>query len=396
MDNKNLWKNDKGQAMVLVALFFSVLLGFGALAVDYAYLSLQKRELQNAADAAALAGIVDFSEGKVSEAEDDKIIEYARKNSKALRNIAALPIIIDRNNEKKQLKVTISLDYDMLFAKVIGIKSKTVSASATAAWTAKTINNNGNNSLNNKIIPIAILDSENQKFKNENLAFIGYYHKIGTRDQEKFYGNYGFFTHNNKVSKLKEFKEKDLKESFAGNNKKPLLENFYSGDNYLASLEERYDDEAKKGIKERIKYAEKPGANRKEIMTAIIPIVRIREEGVGYRKKQIRRDDDGELKDDGEHFEFDIVGYRKVIIEDFVKEVKILGGGTFFGRIYGENNNVWSFWDFDDADIKRLNWALDKEEKYEKSIVVTFKEYLSLEDLNNGGNESKIVYRLVK
>ncbi len=49
-------KSQKGAVSVLVALTLPVLLGVGALAVDLAYLHVVRNELQNDADAAALAG----------------------------------------------------------------------------------------------------------------------------------------------------------------------------------------------------------------------------------------------------------------------------------------------------------------------------------------------------
>jgi hypothetical protein len=49
-------KSQKGAVSVLVALSLPVLLGAGALAVDLAYLHVVRNELQNDADAAALAG----------------------------------------------------------------------------------------------------------------------------------------------------------------------------------------------------------------------------------------------------------------------------------------------------------------------------------------------------
>lgn len=49
-------KSQKGAVAVLVALTLPVLLGAGALAVDLAYLHVVRNELQNDADAAALAG----------------------------------------------------------------------------------------------------------------------------------------------------------------------------------------------------------------------------------------------------------------------------------------------------------------------------------------------------
>jgi Flp pilus assembly protein TadG len=49
-------RDENGAVIVLVALALTVLLGMSALAVDYGSLVVAKSELQNAADAAALAG----------------------------------------------------------------------------------------------------------------------------------------------------------------------------------------------------------------------------------------------------------------------------------------------------------------------------------------------------
>ena len=54
-------RNESGQAMVFVALFLVVLMGFAALAVDVGAMTVQRSKLQNAADAAALAGALDYA-----------------------------------------------------------------------------------------------------------------------------------------------------------------------------------------------------------------------------------------------------------------------------------------------------------------------------------------------
>ena len=46
---------DEGAVLVLVALFLTILLGVGALVVDFGALYVEKRSLQNGADSAALA-----------------------------------------------------------------------------------------------------------------------------------------------------------------------------------------------------------------------------------------------------------------------------------------------------------------------------------------------------
>ena len=53
---KKLRKEEDGQSLVMVALLFAVLLGFSALVIDVGMLYVTKAELQNAADAGALAG----------------------------------------------------------------------------------------------------------------------------------------------------------------------------------------------------------------------------------------------------------------------------------------------------------------------------------------------------
>ena len=58
-----LRKQPRGQALVTIALSLVVLLGFGGLAVDVGFLMMARNELQNAADAAALAGAQAFYSG---------------------------------------------------------------------------------------------------------------------------------------------------------------------------------------------------------------------------------------------------------------------------------------------------------------------------------------------
>jgi len=48
-------KNQAGATAIIVAITLPMLIGFGALAVDVGYMYVNKNELQNVADAAALA-----------------------------------------------------------------------------------------------------------------------------------------------------------------------------------------------------------------------------------------------------------------------------------------------------------------------------------------------------
>ena len=55
-----LRQNQRGATMIMVAVAMVVLLGFAVLAIDLSLLQLSKTQLQNAADAAALAGAIQF------------------------------------------------------------------------------------------------------------------------------------------------------------------------------------------------------------------------------------------------------------------------------------------------------------------------------------------------
>src|SRR5208337_4045275 len=55
------WSKDAGQALVLVALGMVVILGFLGLGLDLGYLRSLKRQVQKAADAAALSAAVQLT-----------------------------------------------------------------------------------------------------------------------------------------------------------------------------------------------------------------------------------------------------------------------------------------------------------------------------------------------
>lgn len=123
---------EEGQAMVLAALSMVIILGFAAFAVDVGHIAVQKSDLQNAADAAALAGVVDMPTAANAVIT---AVKYAKINGMTVvtNNVAV-------NGEKvnataigtKRLKVECSREVDYYFAGVLGFKSKVVSAVAVA------------------------------------------------------------------------------------------------------------------------------------------------------------------------------------------------------------------------------------------------------------------------
>lgn len=120
-----LLKENQGQSLVLVALSLVVLLGFGALVTDAGYLYVQRRESQNIADAAALAGTWVIQDGE--DAVNELAKDYAELHGYERDDITAT--IVD---DGKSVTATVNKDHDLFFAKVLNINSAYVGATATA------------------------------------------------------------------------------------------------------------------------------------------------------------------------------------------------------------------------------------------------------------------------
>lgn len=103
-------KEESGQAMVLFALAFIVLCGFTAFAVDIGSFTNEKSELQNAADAAALAGAQVLPDGDA----EAVAIQYAALNGKTGDVIT--PVVSD---DKLNITVTIKRNARRYLSKVI-------------------------------------------------------------------------------------------------------------------------------------------------------------------------------------------------------------------------------------------------------------------------------------
>ncbi|MCA1032210.1 pilus assembly protein TadG-related protein [Bacillus timonensis] len=120
---RTLLNNEKGNIMVLFALSITFLLGITALVIDVGRLYHEKSILQNAMDAAALAGAQGIL---TSEAKASNIAkEIAKENGFPIKNEH---ITITSH----AIKVARSSVVPMTFAKVVGIDDVTVSASAKA------------------------------------------------------------------------------------------------------------------------------------------------------------------------------------------------------------------------------------------------------------------------
>lgn len=306
-----LIKESKGQAIILVALIFSVLLGFGALAIDYGYLSLQKRELQNAADAAALAGVIDLSKGNEA-LIDNTVNNYIEANVTDFENV----IIKEMNIHGKNLTVTLEKKYDLFIAKAIGFNTSIVSASATAIWESQVTGDINNPStgkaydLSKKILPIGVME---QDVNYGQLGFIGYEGAGGMEEDNA--GYFGYLEKKGNKTKIKEYKNKDIQDFFSG-----------STINYLTieNIDEIYSVEdanqrAEHGLEKRIDDAKNTDdlVEREYIMTAVVPVISL----FPSNNSPHRFDDELKKESDGDHYKFNIEYYITVILRDFVEDV---------------------------------------------------------------------------
>ena len=125
---KKLFKKEEGQAVVITALVMVVIMGFAALAVDIGSVAVNKAELQNAADAAALAGAQDLpaANSAIATAED-----YGEINGAEITT-ATTPY----NGDSTKIEVVCSKTVEYTFARILGFNETDVSVRAVAERTA--------------------------------------------------------------------------------------------------------------------------------------------------------------------------------------------------------------------------------------------------------------------
>ena len=82
-------RNRRGAVVVLAGFLMVVMLAMIAFALDIGYIALAKTELQNAADASAVAGVAGLIDSESEAIQQAKI--YAQSNRAASRDVEMLP-----------------------------------------------------------------------------------------------------------------------------------------------------------------------------------------------------------------------------------------------------------------------------------------------------------------
>lgn len=143
-----LIKQDDGNALVMVGLSMVAIMGFSALAIDVGVMLTARNQLQNAADAAALAGASGLID---SQAEaTNRAITYAAANT-----CLNQPVVITGSDvtfpTASQIRVQALRPVNLFFANVLGMNLANIDAVAVAEL--------GTLSGSSKIKPWAIPDS---------------------------------------------------------------------------------------------------------------------------------------------------------------------------------------------------------------------------------------------
>lgn len=119
--------NEKGSVTVLLAVSITVLMAFSAVAIDVGRIALQKQSLQNALDAACLAGALELP-ANTALAQEKAMICF-ETNGYSRDDIQSVQFF----NANRQIRLTAAEAVDYTFANVFGSGSgKTVNVAAAA------------------------------------------------------------------------------------------------------------------------------------------------------------------------------------------------------------------------------------------------------------------------
>ncbi|HHX77727.1 MAG TPA: pilus assembly protein [Firmicutes bacterium] len=122
---KRFIRDEQGQVLILFVITSVILLGIGAFAVDVGYLNWQKRQLQNIADAAALAGARELADGNIG-AVEAAVQDYVEANGGDISEIDSIDI------DGSRVSVELKANRGLFLAQVFGLNSAVVAAGAGA------------------------------------------------------------------------------------------------------------------------------------------------------------------------------------------------------------------------------------------------------------------------
>ena len=137
---KKLWHDKRGNALIIAAGAFPLVIGSAGLASDTIQWTLWKRQLQRAADSAALAGVYDriANDGSTSNVSAAVTNDLGRHNQTNITLLGGFPQIAHPTgtNWTNPVRVTLALQQRLAFSSVFMSSPPVITTQATAATVA--------------------------------------------------------------------------------------------------------------------------------------------------------------------------------------------------------------------------------------------------------------------
>lgn len=181
---KGIFKNEKGQVVILFPFLFIVLCGFIGLAVDTSWIVYNKHKLQNSTDLAALSGGQSLPSDTSNASAD--VLTYLHKNYEE-----SIGANITFSNTNHRMDVDSQDTINLFFSPLFGVN--TAEITATAAVQVGPVRKTGN------VIPIGVdyraLPPAGSPANNQSILLYGSFDNGGV----KISGNFGLVdpTNNN-------------------------------------------------------------------------------------------------------------------------------------------------------------------------------------------------------
>jgi hypothetical protein len=131
---KSLWRDRRGNALVIAAAALPLVLGSAGLASDTIQWTLWKRQLQRAADSAALAGV--YAKIQPQTVSDAVATDLAKNNHTGISLFSGYPQIAfpaDTSTRKDAVRVSLALQKSLSFSSLFMGSAPIITAEATAA-----------------------------------------------------------------------------------------------------------------------------------------------------------------------------------------------------------------------------------------------------------------------
>jgi Flp pilus assembly protein TadG len=175
----NTHRTQRGQVLLMSALAMAAILGFVAMTIDVGLAYQDRRDLQNDADAAVLAGVIHLpSEPTTARA---KAQEWLTKNGVTADQITSIEVQ-STNVANDSLRVEVDEDFGWIFARALGLTTSNVGADAKAVI--------GTMNATNNLMPWSVVQGDSPCLDASGNAIYGQTCAVKLGAQSKYGGGW--------------------------------------------------------------------------------------------------------------------------------------------------------------------------------------------------------------